>query len=498
MSNDAGTPNDVDNDDLTGDDEGGSLTGVIVAVLSTIFLGVFYFSGMTIPFLIASVVVISIVIWQACDPFADAAQWVGEKLQVPGSVRGATLDAIASSMPELFSGIFFVVVAFNAVNTGGTPEETAAAMEKAGAEGYGSTIATCAGSAVYNMVLIPAFCALTIAAYRKSRPTIDVENEVIARDGMWFVLCEMLLIVFLFQDKMYWWMAIVFLGLYVFYILQLARDARLYRRKLQMIHTHLDTGGTNVTSEQLVAAAQAEGHRLSPMMAGEMLEKYRANQPLEDEEEEETTDSAGTFFGYWDIPLSKLSAWVVIIVSTLVAAGACYWLVEVTNRAAIELGVPTFFVAVILAAAASSVPDTFLAIGAAMRGDDSGAVSNAFGSNIFDICICLSIPLLVNSALNGWGPVSLTQDGEPMRGLVNLRIMLVVFTIATLAIMWHNRQLTRNKALVLCAMYLVFVGYAVVGSLDARKDQKNKENEKPVPATSLHVPVSGHVVSVWS
>jgi len=139
--------------------------------------------------------------------------------------------------------------------------------------------------------------------------------------------------------------------------------------------------------------------------------------------------------------------------------------VEVTNETADLLGVPTFFVAVILAAAASSVPDTLLSMGSAKRGDDSGAVSNAFGSNIFDICICLSIPLLVNSALNGWQPVAMLQDGKPIPGLVGLRVLLVALTVITLAVIWHNRQLTRGKAFFLCGLYLVFIGYAVLGSL---------------------------------
>jgi cation:H+ antiporter len=139
--------------------------------------------------------------------------------------------------------------------------------------------------------------------------------------------------------------------------------------------------------------------------------------------------------------------------------------VEATRHTADFLGVPKFFVAVIVAAAASSVPDTFLAIGAARRDDDSGAVSNAFGSNIFDICICLSIPLFVNSWLTGWEPVSLLQGGKPIAGLVGLRILLVVLTIMTLAIMWHNRQLTRGKAIGLCGLYCLFIAYAVLGSL---------------------------------
>ena len=93
-------------------------------------------------FLLSQVVVIPLVIWQACDPFAEAAQWIGVKFHLPGSVRGATLDAIASSMPELFSGIFFVIVAIFAAG------DSAEAIKDSGSKGYGSTVATCAGNAI--------------------------------------------------------------------------------------------------------------------------------------------------------------------------------------------------------------------------------------------------------------------------------------------------------------------------------------------------------------
>ena len=193
-----------------------------------------------------------------------------------------------------------------------------------------------------------------------------------------------------------------------------------------------------------------------------MIQKLRDGELENDEEPPET---AGVLFGIFDVALSFKTAWIVIGLTTIVAAIACYWLVEVTHATATTLDVPIFFVAVILAAAASSVPDTFLSVGAAMRGDDDGAVSNAFGSNIFDLCVCLSIPLLVGSYLNGWDPILLTQDGEPMRGLAGLRILLCTLTIITLLIMWHNRQLTKNKAYILIGLYGVFVAYAVAGSL---------------------------------
>ena len=167
----------VSNEDAVG----GDLKWVIAAVSAAGAMVVFRLLGPSwaIAFLAAEVALISIVIAQACDPFADAAQYIGETFKLPGSVRGATLDAVASSMPELFCGIFFVVLAISAAGTDD------AAVVLAGAERYGATIATCAGSAVYDMILIPAFCAIFISYFRKDRPSIVIDDEVISRDGLW-------------------------------------------------------------------------------------------------------------------------------------------------------------------------------------------------------------------------------------------------------------------------------------------------------------------------
>jgi Ca2+/Na+ antiporter len=403
------------------DAEGIDWKGLGVAIASLVVCGIAFAAQQQLLFLGAAATAISILIWQACDPFAEAAQWIGTTWRLPGSVRGATLDAIASSMPELFSGIFFVVIALGAATSG-----DAAAVAAAGAEGYGSTIATCAGSAIYNMILIPAVVALVVSYKRKEKPVVEVEKEVILRDGLWFLGCEMVLLVFLYQNVMYWWMALVLIALYACYTRQLFLHARRHQRALDIL------------------GEDGQG-------------------------DDDLADAAPIFFNAKEVPLNKRNAWLIIIVCTILAAIACYFLVEITREAAVVLNVPIFFVAVILAAAVSSVPDTFLSIGAAMRGDDSGAVSNAFGSNIFDICICLSIPLLVNAGMTGWQPVSMLQDGQPIPGLVGLRILLWVLTGLTLVIIWHKQQLTRNKAILLCFLYLVFVAYAILGSLNILK-----------------------------
>ncbi|MCR9199056.1 MAG: hypothetical protein NXI04_10455 [Planctomycetaceae bacterium] len=450
----------------TNEPEGGSWLSLVISSVLLLLCVVFGWLHHTsdgnqwaLSYLLMKVCVISVAIWQVCDPFADAAQWVGQKFHLPGSVRGATLDAIASSMPELFSGIFFVVLAIAAVKSGSDPGTS---VVEAGAEGFGSTIATCAGSAVYNMILIPAFCALVISWSRPERPTIDVEDEVISRDGVWFLCTQFLLILFLFQSQMMWWMGVVFLAIYAVYIFQLYYDAVVYRKRMAAMNDYFTQHGADLPVRDIMSAMKEQSIRVSAALVMKAQESFADGT---DEDEEEQADSAGMFFGFIDVPLNGVSTVMVLTVSTLLAAAACYFLVEATIETAELLDVPAFFVAVILAAAASSVPDTFLAIAAARRGDDSGAVSNAFGSNIFDICICLSIPLLINSWLTGWEPVSLLQDGKPMEGLVGLRILLAVLTIVNLGIMWHNRQITRRKAWIMCGLYVVFVAYAVLGSL---------------------------------
>ena len=260
-----------------------------------------------------------------------------------------------------------------------------------------------------------------------------------------------------------WWMAVCFIILYLVYIGQLYFDAKSFRRKMGLLTEYFTEHGTRNSIGDIIAAFRSNRVRISPALVMKAQERFEGN--AQEDAEDDPVESAGIFFGYFDMPLNGLTTILILTTSTLIAAVACYFLVEATISTAELLQIPAFFVAVIVAAAASSVPDTFLAIAAARRGDDSGAVSNAFGSNIFDICICLSIPLLVNSWLTGWEPVSLLQDGKPIAGLVGLRILLVILTIINLAIMWHNRQITRKKALLMCALYLIFVGYAVLGSL---------------------------------
>lgn len=401
--------------------------------------------------LIAQTVVISIVLWQACDPFAEAAQWIGRLYHLPGSVRGATLDAVASSLPELFSGIFFVLLATEAIG-----------------ESYGNAIATCAGSAVYNMILIPAVCAIVISLWRTERPTIEVEKAVVQRDGVFFLVCEAVLLICLFQNVMYWWMGAALMGMYFVYVVKLQHDARVYRASFGPARQVFDEMGYETPPKDAARELAKRGTKVDRTTLSRIKEALIRGNRVAESEDDDVHERVPFFFNCCSVRLNQAVAWLVLAISTAIAAVACFFLVDTVHETADHLEVPTFFVAVILAAAASSLPDMFLSIGASRRGDDSGAVSNAFGSNIFDICICLSVPLLLASWMNDWEPISLLKDGQPMEGLFGLRILLWVLSLLTLFIIWHKRQVTRTKAVILIALYCLFIGYAVLGSLDVQ------------------------------
>ena len=375
--------------------------GLLVAFAAGIGAALAFSTGAQVVGHLALTVVISVAMWMACDPFADAAQWVGRRLRIPGSVRGATLDAIASSMPELSVGILFVYE-FN---------------------DFGASIATCAGSAVYNMILIPALCGLAISFHRKEQPYIRIGREVLVRDGFWFLLSETVLIVLLFYGYFEWWAAVILLALYVGYLVHLYRDAKGHRR----------------------------------------LDKQRREEAIEAADDGDNTPRAAVriFGGAIEVPLNLAVAIMTLVVSTAIVIFASHYLVDSCQALSQSLNVPSFFIAVIVVAAASSMPDTMISLGAAMRGDDSGAVSNAFGSNTFDVNVCLSLPILIYVIRNSGAGIHL-QDSS---GILVLGGLLWVLSALTLFVVAQKYRIGRPRAIVLILLYLIFIGYAVLGSL---------------------------------
>ena len=157
--------------------------------------------------------------------------------------------------------------------------------------------------------------------------------------------------------------------------------------------------------------------------------------------------------------LSTGRAWAVLSAATAVVGAACYVLSYAVVEAAHLLDVPLYFTTVILAAAATSVPDTALSIKDARAGDYDDAVSNALGSNIFDITVALGLPLMLYGLIHG--PVHLTATSGSAADVQILRIALLVITTLVLVIFLAGRKMGWGKAVLLLGLFAGWTAFVV-------------------------------------
>lgn len=386
------------------------------------------------------VVACSILIMLASNPFEDASGYLGRRM--PPGVRGASIEAIASSMPELLTTVAFLFW----LHPG----------DKAQADTYYSAaIATCAGSAVFNAVIIPACCVLAVMfkgvkidGVRQSVKSIEVKKSTVIRDGLVFVLAEILLIVFLGSTKLFWWMGGCLMLVYLGYV--------------GILYTQFRRG----------------------------LIEDDDDDPDDDDDDDEhpglvkalfTLDFNRVFFS--GRAFTTGSAWVVLIAATAVLAAACWALAHGVIMAADALQVPPYFTAVILAAAATSVPDTVISVRDALKGDYDDAVANAVGSNIFDICVALGLPLMVYGLIHG--VVTIEASSAQAADVQQLRIALIFVTAIMLGVFLVGPTIGLGKAVLMIVVYLGWTAFVIARAVMGPDDTPPKTGQVTVSAPAV-------------
>ena len=357
-----------------------NLTVVIMA------LAILYLVGLKIwpvSFLlwVSLIVFASIAIWRAGDFFQPAADYVQEKHKLPESIKAAVIDAIASSFPEFCVAVIAVILLGRA---------------EVG-------ISSIVGSALYNVLIIPAAAGLV------AKGPMKIGKEVVWRDSLMYFGVVILLLVTLLAFPNAWGLGVaaLFILAYVGYIFWLNFDYRKHKRNL----AHEDTDVS--VSEDADASDEGEESELK----------------IRDESH----------------------AWKWILGMMMVMGLASHILVEASIQLGDLLGIDAVIMGFIVIAAGTSVPDTVLSVLSAKRGNYDAAISNVFGSNIFDICICLSVPILLALVLTGAvTPVNLPQ--------IELVYMLVGATALAIYLFWSdNYTLTKTKSTIMFGIYLLII-----------------------------------------
>ena len=364
--------------------------------------------------IITSIILIifsTVFIAKACDGFEAAADYLGRNLSE--GVKGASINAIGSSMPELFATFVFLFIF-------------------ADTSGFAGGIGTTAGSAVFNSMIIPAFAILT-AMKLFQLASVPVSKKVVLRDGLTLIAVEFILIVAI-GETLQWWHGLMLMLLYLGYagymFVSMGKSDNSMDTPNTVDNPDADTGNDNDTEERDTPTP----NRLTALFK---------------------MDLESAIIAQGDMRTN--TAWVLLGVTTLFVAVACFLLVYGCERFGHALGIHGYFVAVILAAGASSVPDTILSIRDARKGNYDDALSNALGSNIFDICFALGLPLFLYTLINGEivMPVGLVEH------ISELRILLLLLTIVVFLIFCLGRGLGKAKASTLLLLYALFTIYVV-------------------------------------
>ncbi len=162
--------------------------------------------------------------------------------------------------------------------------------------------------------------------------------------------------------------------------------------------------------------------------------------------------------------ISKYNSLSLLAISTIILSAFSWFLVYSIEKIGKHIGIHGFFIAVIFAAAASSIPDTILSIKDTKKGNYDDAIANAFGSNIFDICFALGTPLFLYTLING----PILVNPKILDNVTELRILLLILTILTFLILFFSKNITKKTSLILLLMYIFFTVFIIGSAYDLK------------------------------
>ncbi len=330
---------------------------------------------------------------KVCDDyFVESLDKISNRLKLSHDAAGATLMAMGSSAPELFVSIMALI----------KPGDHASL-------GMGTII----GSALFNILVIIGISAVV-------RKTI-VSWQPVVRDCIFYSL-SIILLLFAFRDgKIELIESIYFIGTYILYIVA-------------------------VVNWQKILPHKTEDHQLEP----ETEKKAEGSLPL----------WKGIFKPFdWLLskcfPNEKHFYWIFFISITIIA-GLSWVLVESAVEIATILNIPPVIIALTILAAGTSVPDLISSVIVAKQGRGGMAISNAIGSNIFDILFGLGMPWLV-ILLFQKSSISVSTENLFSSIILLFATVLVIFFLLFI----RKWKIGKYAGYFLVTLYLVYLGWTI-------------------------------------
>lgn len=324
------------------------------------------------------------VIWVSSGWLESSSEHIAEYLALPEVVKGAVITAVASSFPELSSVVIATLLHGE----------------------FALGLASIVGSAVFNILVIPAAAVL-------SSSRMKADWSVVYKEALFYLIAISVLLLTLCFSVIYF----------------------------------------RVPGE-VMQGTMTRGLAFIPMA---VYGVYLFIQYQDAKDHRAATERTPKQRGIW-------KHWLIVVGSMLLIAGAVEALIWSSMKLGDLFGTPAFLWGLTIIAAGTSLPDMFISIKAARKGESSSSLANVFGSNTFDLLICVPVGVLIAGAT----VIDLSQ-GAPMMG------SLTAVTIIMFVLLRIGLDLTKTDAIILLLLYAAFVlwiifetaGYTSVLSMPA-------------------------------
>lgn len=378
----------------------------------------FEYIYMTIIGAIAVLILCFYVLTKVVDEyFLKSLDNIAHALKLTPSVAGATLMAVGTSAPELSTAMFalFAKDIYPLIGLE-SPQDSIAAL------GIGNVV----GSAIFQILVVIGFTAIVKTSYLNWKPVI--------RDGVFYAITIVQLIIII-QDK-----AITaiesgsLLITYLIYIIILIWWSR-------NVKDEIDEPDPIEMIEKDIEERRKK--------KGEKTVLQAITSPI---------DFPLSFIP--DAEKNKRATVPVFIISLVIIALASFLLVVAAEELAVQMGIPSVIIALTILAGGSSIPELVSSAIVSKQGRGDMAISNAVGSNIFDILISLGLPVFIYTLING----DLTKlGGENVSSSIWL---LFVTLIAVLALLISQKfKIGKAFGFFLIGTYVIYVFAAYGGWL---------------------------------
>jgi len=352
-----------------------------------------------------------------CDEyFVASLEEISDVLGLSPDVAGATFMAAGSSAPELFTSLMGVFAVKNDVGVG-----------------------TIVGSAVFNLCCIIGGTALF------SPILLKIDWKPITRDSFFYGLSIVGMIYVLMDGTVTTIEASVLVAFYFVYVLVMYLNESIMDAINKCSNTenmekvdHLELDGKDGEEDE-----DEDGGIISTAIALPLNAVFSISIP--------------------NCTSDEMKKWYIVTftMSILWIGLLSYFMVTWASKLGCMFGVHPAIMGCTILAAGTSVPDAIGSLIVAKQGQGDMAVSNAIGSNVFDILLGLGIPWMLNGLIYG---VSLDVDTE---SLLPLSIILVGTLFGVYFVSLANGfTMTPCIGMIFFSFYFVFVAYNLAHEFD--------------------------------